>query len=155
SKITLEVVADTLKVPVSHAIANDFVSVIDAINRGLLLRDAAPRAKLTQDIQGLVNLVSGTRRADGPRRSFLGGLFGGKQAADGSPGPPQGAAGPAGRRAPAPAARRALGQREHAAGDASVVGHLRRRLPEPQARAAPEAHREAGPAHDREAAARS
>jgi pilus assembly protein CpaE len=83
SKITLEVVADTLKVPVSHAIANDFVSVIDAINRGLLLRDAAPRARLTQDIQGLTALVAGSRRDQAPRRSFLGGLFG-KKAADGS-----------------------------------------------------------------------
>jgi pilus assembly protein CpaE len=83
-KITLEVVTDTLKVPVSHAIANDFVSVIDAINRGLLLKDAAPRARLTQDIQGLVNLVAGSRREQGPRRSFLGGLFGGKKVADGS-----------------------------------------------------------------------
>jgi pilus assembly protein CpaE len=84
SKITLEVVADTLKVGVSHAIANDFVSVIDAINRGLLLKDAAPRARLTQDIQGLVNLVAGSRRDQGPRRSFLGGLFGGKKVADGT-----------------------------------------------------------------------
>jgi pilus assembly protein CpaE len=83
SKITLEVVAETLKVPVAHAISNDFVSVIDAINRGLLLRDAAPRAKLTQDIQGLVQLVAGARRGDAPRRSFLGGLFG-KKVADGS-----------------------------------------------------------------------
>jgi pilus assembly protein CpaE len=83
SKITLEVVADTLKVPVSHAIANDFVSVIDAINRGLLLRDAAPRARLTQDIQGLTALVAGSRRDQAPRKSFLGGLFG-KKAADGS-----------------------------------------------------------------------
>lgn len=82
SKITLEVVADTLKVPVSHAIANDFVSVIDAINRGLLLRDAAPRARLTQDIQGLTALVAGSRRDQAPRKSFLGGLFG-KKAADG------------------------------------------------------------------------
>ncbi|HVX98117.1 MAG TPA: AAA family ATPase [Polyangia bacterium] len=83
SKITLKVVADTLKVPVSHAIANDFVSVIDAINRGLLLRDAAPRARLTQDIQGLTALVAGSRRDQAPRKSFLGGLFG-KKAADGS-----------------------------------------------------------------------
>jgi pilus assembly protein CpaE len=85
SKITLDVVADTLRVPVSHAIANDFVSVIDAINRGLLLRDAAPRARLTQDIQGLTMLVAGARRGEAPRKSFLGGLFGGKKVADGSP----------------------------------------------------------------------
>jgi pilus assembly protein CpaE len=84
SKISLDVVADTLKVPVSHAIANDFVSVIDAINRGLLLRDAAPRARLTQDIQGLTMLVAGSRRDQAPRRSFLGGLFGGKKVADGT-----------------------------------------------------------------------
>jgi pilus assembly protein CpaE len=84
SKITLEVVADTLKVPVSHAISNDFVSVIDAINRGLLLRDAAPRARLTQDIQGLMALVAGTRKDQAPRKSFLGGLFGAKKAADGT-----------------------------------------------------------------------
>jgi pilus assembly protein CpaE len=84
SKITLDVVADTLKVPVSHAIANDFVSVIDAINRGLLLRDAAPRARLTQDIQGLTMLVAGSRRDQAPRKSFLGGLFGGKKVADGT-----------------------------------------------------------------------
>jgi pilus assembly protein CpaE len=84
SKITLDVVADTLKVAVSHAIANDFVSVIDAINRGLLLKDAAPRAKLTADIQGLVQLVAGSRKGEGARRSFLGGLFGGKKVADGT-----------------------------------------------------------------------
>jgi len=84
SKITLDVVAETLKVPVSHAIANDFVSVIDAINRGLLLRDAAPRARLTQDIQALTALVAGPRRGEAPRKSFLGGLFGGKKVADGS-----------------------------------------------------------------------
>jgi len=84
SKITLDVVAETLKVPVSHAIANDFVSVIDAINRGLLLRDAAPRARLTQDIQGLTMLVAGSRRDQAPRKSFLGGLFGGKKVADGT-----------------------------------------------------------------------
>jgi pilus assembly protein CpaE len=85
SKITLDVVADTLKVPVAHAIANDFVSVIDAINRGLLLKDAAPRARLTQDIQGLVGLVAGSRKDQAPRRSFLGGLFGGgKKVADGT-----------------------------------------------------------------------
>jgi pilus assembly protein CpaE len=84
SKITLEVIADTLKVSVSHAISNDFVSVIDAINRGLLLKDAAPRAKLTQDIEGLVPLVAGLRR-EPQRKRFLSGLFGGnKKVADGT-----------------------------------------------------------------------
>lgn len=84
SKITLEVIADTLKVPVAHAISNDFVSVIDAINRGLLLKDAAPRARLTQDIEGLVPLVAGSRRGEPQRKRFLSGLFGNKKIADGT-----------------------------------------------------------------------
>jgi pilus assembly protein CpaE len=78
SKITLDVIAETLKVPVAHAVSNDFVSVIDAINRGLLLKDAAPRARLTQDIQSLAPLVSGPTKVEGPRKRFLSGLFGKK-----------------------------------------------------------------------------
>jgi pilus assembly protein CpaE len=84
SKITLEVIADTLKMQVAHAISNDFVSVIDAINRGLLLKDAAPRAKLTQDIQGLVPLVAGPRKSETQRKRFLSGIFGNKKVADGT-----------------------------------------------------------------------
>jgi pilus assembly protein CpaE len=83
SKITPEVIAETLKTPVAHTISNDFVSVIDSINRGLLLADAAPRAKLTQDISDLVQLVAGERKERVRRASFLGGLFG-KKVADGT-----------------------------------------------------------------------
>jgi pilus assembly protein CpaE len=83
SKITLEVIADTLKAKVAHAISNDFVSVIDAINRGLLLKDAAPRGKLAEDIQALVPVVAGQRKERVRRRSLLGGLFG-KKAEDGA-----------------------------------------------------------------------
>jgi pilus assembly protein CpaE len=83
SKITLDVIAETLKVPVSHAISNDFVSVIDAINRGLLLKDAAPRARLTQDIQALAPFVAGPRKDQAQRKRFLSGLFG-KKVADGT-----------------------------------------------------------------------
>ncbi len=59
SRITLDVIAETLKVPVSHTLANDFLSLIDSINRGVLLVDAAPRSKLTQDINDLVPIVAG------------------------------------------------------------------------------------------------
>jgi pilus assembly protein CpaE len=58
SKITLEVVAETLKIQVAHTISNDFVSIIDAINRGVLLMEAAPKAKLTQDIVDMVSVVT-------------------------------------------------------------------------------------------------
>jgi pilus assembly protein CpaE len=82
SRITMEVVRDTLHMPVAHALGNDFASVIDAINRGLLLKDAAPRARLTQDMQGLLPLLAGPGEPPA-RRSFFGGLFGGKKAANG------------------------------------------------------------------------
>ena len=45
SKITVEVVSETLGQPLTHTISNDFILLIDAINRGVLLTDAAPRAQ--------------------------------------------------------------------------------------------------------------
>jgi len=85
SKINPEVIAETLKQPVAHVICNDFVSVIDSINRGMLLVDVAPRARLTQDIEGLATLLAGERKEVRIRRpSLLGSLFGGKKVADGA-----------------------------------------------------------------------
>jgi len=85
SRITLEVIADTLHVPVAHTISNDFVSIIDAINRGVLLGEAAPRARLTQDIADLAAIVSGgTVAAAAPGKTgFLRGLLG-RRTADGT-----------------------------------------------------------------------
>ena len=84
SKISLEVIADTLKAPVAHTIANDFVSLIDAINRGVLLVDAAPRAKLTEDIANLAPLLDGEVAGDKPRaKGFLRGLLS-RKVADGT-----------------------------------------------------------------------
>lgn len=84
SKITVEVVADTLKAPVAHTITNDFVSIIDAINRGVLLVEAAPRARLTQDIADLVSLVSGELVAEkAAPKGFLRGLLS-RRVADGT-----------------------------------------------------------------------
>ena len=85
SRITLEVIADTLHVPVAHTISNDFVSIIDAINRGVLLVDAAPRARLTQDIADLASILSGGTVASGApaKGGFLRGLLG-RRTADGT-----------------------------------------------------------------------
>ena len=84
SRISPEVVGETLHRPIAHTLENDFASVIDAINRGLLLEDAAPRAKLTRDIQGLLPLLSSSAKLPSTeRRSFLGGLFGRKRVAHG------------------------------------------------------------------------
>lgn len=84
SKITLEVIADTLKVPVAHTISNDFVSIIDAINRGVLLVEAAPRARLTQDIADLAPIVSGEAPVEkAAPKGFLRGLLS-RRVADGT-----------------------------------------------------------------------
>lgn len=83
SRISLDVVRETLHMPVAHALGNDFASVIDSINRGVLLKDAAPRARLTQELQGLLPLLTGPSEPPA-RRSFFGGLFGGKKAANGA-----------------------------------------------------------------------
>jgi Flp pilus assembly CpaE family ATPase len=84
SRISPEVVSETLHRPIAHTLDNDFASVIDAINRGLLLKDAVPRAKLTRDIQDLLPLISSaSESASTERRSFLGGLFGRKKVAHG------------------------------------------------------------------------
>jgi pilus assembly protein CpaE len=76
SKITPEVIADTVGLPVAHTLSNDFAAAIESINRGLLLYDIAPRSKLTKDIELLAPLLSGqppagARRTGGFFRSLL------------------------------------------------------------------------------------
>src|SRR3954470_7518639 len=83
SKITTEVVAETLGHPLTHTIANDFILLIDAINRGVLLTDAAPRAKITQDIEALIEHLMPEKMPRMRRQSLLGTLFG-KKVADGT-----------------------------------------------------------------------
>jgi pilus assembly protein CpaE len=83
SKITPEVISESLKQPVAHLISNDFVAVIDSINRGMLLVDVAPRARLTQDVEALVPLLAGERKERVRRPSLLGSLFG-RKVADGA-----------------------------------------------------------------------
>jgi pilus assembly protein CpaE len=84
SKITLEVVSETLKIAVAHTISNDFVSIIDAINRGVLLMDSAPRARMTQDIIDLAPIVLGTNQLEKNRpKGFLRGLLS-RRTADGT-----------------------------------------------------------------------
>ena len=83
SKITVEVVSETLGQPLTHTISNDFILLIDAINRGVLLADAAPRAKITQDVEGLIPHLLPERTPRLRRPSLLGTLFG-KKVADGT-----------------------------------------------------------------------
>jgi pilus assembly protein CpaE len=83
SKITIEVVGETLGQPLTHTISNDFLLLIDAINRGVLLTEVAPRAKITQDIEGLIPHLLPERAPRLRRQSLLGTLFG-KKVVDGT-----------------------------------------------------------------------
>jgi pilus assembly protein CpaE len=83
SKITVDVVSETLGQPLTHTISNDFILLIDAINRGVLLNEAAPRAKITQDIEGLIPHLLPEKAPRMRRNSLLGTLFG-KKVADGT-----------------------------------------------------------------------
>jgi pilus assembly protein CpaE len=78
SQLTPEVIADTLGLPVAHTLANDYGASIEAINRGLMLADVAPRSKLTKDIEALAPLGGGSRPEGTRKAGFLRGLLGRK-----------------------------------------------------------------------------
>ncbi|HEX8952729.1 MAG TPA: AAA family ATPase, partial [Polyangia bacterium] len=74
SEIDLQSIADNLGVPVMASVANDYQTAVKAINRGLLLRDVAPRAKVVEDITRTARIFSGAT-AVRERKGFLRGLF--------------------------------------------------------------------------------
>jgi pilus assembly protein CpaE len=73
SEIDLQSIADTLATPVHGAVANDFVTVSRAINRGQLLADVAPRARVAEDLMRLGQQLTGVQKRE--RKGFLRGLF--------------------------------------------------------------------------------
>jgi pilus assembly protein CpaE len=62
-------VEDALHTPIAATVANDFPTVIRAINEGAMLVDVAPKAPVTRDIRALVPLIRGEPPA--PRRKLL------------------------------------------------------------------------------------
>jgi pilus assembly protein CpaE len=74
SNITPEVIAETLGVPVTAAVANDFASASRAVQRGSTILDEAPRSALARDIATLARKLSGgdqdRRRPGMLRRMF-------------------------------------------------------------------------------------
>jgi pilus assembly protein CpaE len=74
SKISADVIAEAVGLPVAHTLGNDFASAIESINRGLMLSELSPRSPLTRDIEALAPVISGT--SNGPeRRGFLRNLW--------------------------------------------------------------------------------
>jgi pilus assembly protein CpaE len=70
SGLDAPVIADTVGRKIDALVTNDFPDTIDAINRGVLLQEAAPGAKVTRDLADLVQKLAG--RAEAPRRSGFG-----------------------------------------------------------------------------------
>jgi pilus assembly protein CpaE len=87
SKITPEVIADTVGIPVTHTLANDFAAAIDSINRGQMLTDAAPRSRLTRDLEELGPALFGAARSGGRRPSGFFRTFLSKRGDNGTAGP--------------------------------------------------------------------
>jgi pilus assembly protein CpaE len=74
AKIDLQVIQEAASVPVARTLANDYASLIRAINRGVMLTDEAPRSQLTADIEGLVPLARGIHAKPSPK-GLLSGLW--------------------------------------------------------------------------------
>jgi pilus assembly protein CpaE len=72
--IDLGAIAENLGRHVSCTLANDYRAASAAVNRGVLLGEAAPRSKLNQDIEQLANRIAGVTTERRP--SFFGSLFG-------------------------------------------------------------------------------
>jgi pilus assembly protein CpaE len=64
-----DAVEDALGMPVEGTVANDFPTVIKAVNEGSLLVRVAPRGRVTRDIRALVPIIRGERAA---RRGLFG-----------------------------------------------------------------------------------
>jgi pilus assembly protein CpaE len=85
SDITSSVIADAVGLPVTHVLGNDFASASGAINRGIMLQEAAPRSALTRDIEALAAVLDGQESPEPRRsRSFLQGLLT-RKGTDGTP----------------------------------------------------------------------
>lgn len=57
AEVAADAVADTIGIPVSATVGNDYPSVVRAVNKGVLLAQQAPRAQVTRDIEGLASMV--------------------------------------------------------------------------------------------------
>jgi pilus assembly protein CpaE len=76
SEIDVQSIADNLGVPVQAAVANDYQTVVKAINRGRLVRDVSPRARVVEDLARMARLIGGAPATRERRNGgFLRGLF--------------------------------------------------------------------------------
>jgi pilus assembly protein CpaE len=74
SNITRQVIEDTLQLPVTATIENDFRSLTRAINRGVLVWEESKRSPIARDVDALAERVDGGGREE-RQESFLSRLF--------------------------------------------------------------------------------
>jgi pilus assembly protein CpaE len=72
--IDLASISENLGLSVCSALADDSSAALTALNRGVLLKEAAPRSQLTEDVDQLAATIAGTPQVK--RRGGLGALFG-------------------------------------------------------------------------------
>lgn len=58
-KLDIPMVVETLGRPVAAHVANDFATIINGINRGVLLFESDPRSRVAEDMEELVTLTLG------------------------------------------------------------------------------------------------
>jgi pilus assembly protein CpaE len=74
AEIADELLSETVGLPIAATLSSDYPSLVRAINRGLLLLDAAPRSTLTKDVERLQALL-GPPAPQEQKRSLLKRLF--------------------------------------------------------------------------------
>ncbi|HJZ85168.1 MAG TPA: AAA family ATPase [Polyangia bacterium] len=85
--VRVGMIAEVLALPVAARVANDFPTVMRAIDGGRPLAEAAPRARVTRDVATLARrlLTEPPGRAPAARTSFFRRLFGRKARSRGAP----------------------------------------------------------------------
>jgi len=76
SRITPDVLRESVGIPVRAVLANDFAAASRAVDRGVLLSEAAPRSPLTRDLEALAAHLQGPSAAAPASRPLLRRLFG-------------------------------------------------------------------------------
>jgi pilus assembly protein CpaE len=71
AEITVDVVGETAGIPVAAMISNDYSAVVRAVNKGVLLMEAAPKSPVTREVEGLASLLFATPPAPRAERKSL------------------------------------------------------------------------------------
>ncbi len=75
STITRGVIEETVGLPIAAVVGNDFHSVTQAVNRGVLVSEAAPHSVVVKDVEALASLIAPRALEAAANVSFLKRLF--------------------------------------------------------------------------------